>query len=485
MLPCAINTTTTSGSQPATNRLAGHPVLERESGGAGGSLATLERLDRLGLTDGIWSLDRDNPESDFVSDAFWNALGYAPDSSARAGSWLDCVFAEDRAATLASLDAHFKDPAVPFDQTMRVRSATGHTVLIRSRGSTVREDNGSARVIGLHTVIGDLRRAQLSDKLSDVLSLSDEAIIMWSPTSGVLRWNRGAERMYGIARQTILHQQHLDCLEPRFPEEWSTILNLVTGGETWNGEVEWTRPDGTTLITETQLQQIVQDGGDATILQLDRDITAKVELARRQQTLTRELNHRVKNLFAVIRALLRLAAKGEADIKQLVTNLDTRISSLAAAHIVSLGHQAADGAPLDELLDAVLSAYAADPTKLTTKGPHCWVSQDRITPMGLILNELATNSVKYGAWSQGSGAVDVGWHIVESEEARMLSLHWRERQPQFTPPAELTPGFGSELITMSARQMGARVNRHWQEDGLALSLTLSLERDEPTNDNRA
>ncbi|GAB5374538.1 MAG: hypothetical protein AcusKO_10000 [Acuticoccus sp.] len=411
----------------------------------------------------------------FVTDSFWEALGMeVPPRGPHLANWFDHVFAEDRDSAMDNVAAHLADPTMPFDQTLRMRAADGHTVLVRARGVAIRRHGAPDRMLGTHTVINDLRRDDLSNKLSEVLALSNDAIVVWSPGCGVKRWNRGAERLYGLLRPAILRHHHFDHLAPVFPRPWPEIEHQVAAGEPWRGEVEWTRPDGRKVITDTQIERITVDHRGTLLLQVDHDITDKMELAERQRTMSRELNHRVKNLFAVIRALTKLTARGQRDIATLVDNLDRRISALAAAHIVSLGHETVDGAPLDEILHAVLSAYPPTPAALSLDGPTLRLSQERVTPMGLILNELATNALKHGAWSTTGGHIAVRWRVREAEGGFLLAIRWTETAPGFAAPDTSASGFGTQLIDLSVRQLGATMRHSWGAEGLDLMLTLEV-----------
>lgn len=434
------------------------------------------------LVDAFWYWDLDKRENCFVTDEFWEALGLDPIGRHHKFShWIDRVFEEDRESVMANVAAHLADPAVPFDQTMRMRAADGHTLLVRSRGVAFGGKGEPARMLGSHTILSDMRRNDLTDKLSEVLWLSSDAIVVWSRTCGVKRWNRGAEQLFGLPKPAILRGQHFDQLSPTFPQPFSEIERQVASGTPWGGEVEWTRPDGRKVITETKLQRISVNCGVALILEVDHDITHKVELAQRQRTMSRELSHRVKNLFAVTRSLVKLTARGHSDVPMFVAELDRRISALAAAHVASLGHAELDGAPLIEVLTAVLSAYPPHPAALSMAGPPIILAQDRLTAMGLVLNELATNALKHGAWGTVGGHVAVDWAVSKAEGGDVLSIRWKETVPDFVPPATVTPGFGTQLIDLSLRQLAGTLSRRFGPEGLELTLIQPIAPGQPAS----
>ena len=204
----------------------------------------------------------------------------------------------------------------------------------------------------------------------------------------------------------------------------------------------------------------------------------ELEEARdRADLLARELNHRVKNLFAVIRSLVKLSAMGQDDVPLLVRELDQRIAALAAAHTVSLGCESTDGGPLGEILGAVLSPYPAEGSALSIDGPPVDLPQSKITPMGLILNELATNALKYGAWSTREGRVAVTWSLTREAGATRILLVWKEHSPGFSVPDAAPPrrGFGTDLVEMSSAQLQSVMTRAIEPDGIRITLEFEIE----------
>ncbi|UOM35579.1 sensor histidine kinase [Acuticoccus sp. I52.16.1] len=426
------------------------------------------------LTDGLWFWDLLEPDNCYISPGFWRALGFAPSTRPPLmAHWRALVFEEDLAAFEEKIAAHLANPATPYDQVLRCRTADGATLRVRSRGVALFEDGAPRRMSGTFDVLGDMREDVLSDKMSEVLELSQDAISVWCMRRGVRRWNRGAEAMFGFTAEEMQGEIAHERMWARFSSEWPEILATIERGRSWTGEAEWHARSGRTVYTSTTLQRMAISGGDTLVLQVDRDVTAKVELRERQRVMTRELNHRVKNLFAVIRALVKLSSLGQDHVPALVRELDQRIAALAAAHVVSLGYEMEDGAPLGEVLEAVLAPYPASRAALELDGPSQWLPQSRITPMGLILNELATNALKHGAWSSLEGRVSVRWERVHGDGAELIRLTWEEISPSFRPSGtEATRrGFGSELIEMSTAQMGAVLSRSEGRAGVRLTLT--------------
>ena len=199
----------------------------------------------------------------------------------------------------------------------------------------------------------------------------------------------------------------------------------------------------------------------------------ELEAARdRADLLASELNHRVKNIFAVVLAIVRMSAREQPEAKPVIEGIAGRIHALLVAHETTQG-TASDGsggeANMTALVETVLAPHRSDGNAVTIDGPEAVLSSRQATPLGLVLHELATNAVKYGAWSDTGGSIDIGWEHSGTGEDRELALHWDEHCPT---PAEASEreGFGSMLMKSSAQQLGGSVDRNFQADGVRVDL---------------
>ncbi len=197
------------------------------------------------------------------------------------------------------------------------------------------------------------------------------------------------------------------------------------------------------------------------------------EARDRADLLSRELNHRIKNLFAVVLAIVRMSGRGDLDAKPALDRVATRISALLNAHELTQSGGAAVGAHLGKLIETAVAPYRSDAHKCDIAGPELILSDAHALPLGLVLHELATNAVKYGAWSQPGGMVKVHWTIADDQEAAMV---WEEHC-SFTPPqhaADERVGFGTKLAESSARQLQGSIERNYAPHGLVLRLVFPV-----------
>ncbi|MCV0382911.1 MAG: CHASE3 domain-containing protein [Erythrobacter sp.] len=197
--------------------------------------------------------------------------------------------------------------------------------------------------------------------------------------------------------------------------------------------------------------------------------TALGEARDQADLLARELNHRVKNLFAVILAIVQLSSRDRPEAKEVTDSIAERIRALLTAHEVSQGELDRQVASLISLVETTLAPYRS--TKLTAniEGPEVMLPAKQVTPLGLVLHELTTNAVKYGAWSSG-GSIDVSWQTTGSE----VQLIWREHGVTIESEPERR-GFGSMLMTSAARQFGGTLDREFLPDGVEVRITLPLD----------
>jgi len=194
----------------------------------------------------------------------------------------------------------------------------------------------------------------------------------------------------------------------------------------------------------------------------------EIEVQRdRAELVSHELSHRVKNLFAVTMSIISVTARSETDPKIAAEKTRSRIQALARAHELSSGQNLMRTAPFGDLLEAVVRPYCPPGAVLRLTGPKKVLPARLLTPMGLIFNELATNSVKYGAWSAPLGTLTVDWTFASDET---LTVVWQEQLAEDGPPQPGRDGFGSTMIDLSLQQAKATMERRWGEQGLTARL---------------
>lgn len=171
---------------------------------------------------------------------------------------------------------------------------------------------------------------------------------------------------------------------------------------------------------------------------------ARVRAEDMQTVLNRELSHRLKNTLAVVQSIARQSLRDVGE-REIVEAFENRVLAMSRAHDVLL-EKSWLAARMRSVVENVL-AMQADLNRFTLEGPDLNISPEAALSLSLLLHELATNALKYGALSAAAGRVDVAW-CAEDGAAPNLKLSWTESGgPAATAPSGRT-GFGSKLIRM-------------------------------------
>ena len=206
---------------------------------------------------------------------------------------------------------------------------------------------------------------------------------------------------------------------------------------------------------------------DARFVGVTYDVTAEREMLEQRELMLREMNHRIKNLFAVISAMVSISARESGDPAELAKSLRGRIHALAQSHALSGRRHDTSSAPLRDLIETVTAAMR-DGQEVTLEGPEIVIPDSQITSIALIFHEWATNSAKYGALAVSDGKIDVSWTCEDG----VLSIKWDETGT--TQSEEGEAGFGSNLIDGTARQLHAEVSGKRTDTGYCRRLQFEL-----------
>jgi two-component sensor histidine kinase len=211
------------------------------------------------------------------------------------------------------------------------------------------------------------------------------------------------------------------------------------------------------------------------------ETTERVIAEERQRLLLRETNHRLKNLFAMIDAMISLSVRSARTPQEFAQALRGRLAALLRAkELVRPGtmgreHAASERTTVDALVRTILQPYDDDifRKRFTASGPDVVVGATAVTSLALALHESATNAVKYGALSEPNGTIRINWKTQGDD----FHLEWEETGgPAIVVPPK-AEGFGSVLTERSvANQLRGKIDHDWQRNGLKLTLTIPLDR---------
>jgi two-component sensor histidine kinase len=205
------------------------------------------------------------------------------------------------------------------------------------------------------------------------------------------------------------------------------------------------------------------------------------EAVEQQQTLTREMSHRVKNLLAITSGIVSMTGKTATTPKEMTDSVLGRLNALAQSH--ALIRRTAEipeqrNGNLESAIETVLRPYDRDTRSLrhshsTPSGPAVQLGEQALTNLALVFHELATNAAKYGALSTPRGHVHAAWRI----EAGRLLISWQETGGPKVEGSPKTQGFGGKLVQHSVvKQLGGELSYDWHPEGVRANLTIPLER---------
>lgn len=234
-----------------------------------------------------------------------------------------------------------------------------------------------------------------------------------------------------------------------------------------SGEYRWTL--GRALPVRDDNGRITRWIGTCT------DIHESKLIAERTELMSRELSHRIKNIFAVVAGLISLSSPKHNETARFAKELASRISALGRAHNFARPHSVLsdpghDFGSMHGLLREILKPYEINgKVRCNISGEDVPVGERSATPIALVIHELATNAVKYGALAVQDGEVDI---ITEAGDTAIL-ITWIERGG---PPVTAIPGhagFGTQLSEIGiSSQLGGNIARYWNRDGLKVVMTV-------------
>jgi two-component sensor histidine kinase len=192
---------------------------------------------------------------------------------------------------------------------------------------------------------------------------------------------------------------------------------------------------------------------------------ARLRAEERQRLLNHELSHRMKNLFSMVQVVVAQTLRGAADVDDAREVLSQRLIALGKAHDILLGG-AAERAPLAAVVREGIGVLEGASERVRVADPEIEVGAKAALWLALMLHEMTTNAMKYGALSVPDGRVEMSWSIREGDDGPLLRLAWRERGgPPVRPPAR--KGFGTRLIERGLTgQVGGVLSLDYPPEGV-------------------
>jgi PAS domain S-box-containing protein len=369
-----------------------------------------------------------------------------------------------------------------FDIEKRYVRPDGSTVWVRNSVTAVRGPDGAVEsVLAVSTDITDRKNAETALRESETRfrNMADHAPVMiWTtdPSARCTYLNRSWYELTGQAPEEALGFGWLDATHPDDrPEGEAAFLAANARRAPFRLEYRLRRHDGEyRWAIDAAAPRFAEDGAFLGYIGSVIDITERKRMEERQNLLINELNHRVKNTLATVQSIAAQTLRNAPTTEAARDAFESRLLALSRAHDV-LTRENWEGAGLHEIVAQAVEPYSNQcEDRLHLSGSDIRLAPRMALALAMALQELATNAAKYGALSNATGEVKIGWKINRKAAPPLLRLRWEETGgPPVLPPQRR--GFGSRLIERSlAQDLGGEVRIDFAPSGVVCTIAAPL-----------
>lgn len=348
--------------------------------------------------------------------------------------------------------------------------------------------NPAGQLVGAVNMMIDLsdrwRSEEAAYRLAAIVESSDDAILAKDLNGIIMTWNRGAQRLFGYTADEVIGKSVTVLIpQDRHDEEPAILAGIRRGERIEHYDTIRRRKDGSLIDISLSVSPVRNSKGEIIgASKIARDITERRRAEEQQQLLLREMDHRIKNLFALASSVVTLSARSATKTEELVASVRARLNALSRAHALTL-RRISEGASSGEqattmqtLIRTIVSPFDStgdgEESRVSINGPDIAVGGCSVTSLALLLHEFATNAAKYGALSQDTGSIQ----IECLEDGPQFVLIWTEYGgPEVGEIG--AEGFGTLLgrATVSS-QLGGEIQHDWSAPGLKIRLSVAVDR---------
>jgi PAS domain S-box-containing protein len=285
-------------------------------------------------------------------------------------------------------------------------------------------------------------------------------------------------KLTGFDRAELLGRSFNSLLAPGGDSDAMTQVNAAFAHSTDNDpEIHCRRKDGSKFCASIFISPVRDESGE-----LVQQFVSFVDLSKHKQaqaqsrTLIDELNHRVKNILATMQSIVWQALRKSTDARVVGEAIEARLAALSRSHDLLTREKWGSTGLHNIVIDALepFGVSGARTERLVVKGDNIRLSPRVSLALSVAFNELATNAVKYGAFSNEAGSIEISWTTARASNGEQLGLHWKEKHgPPVSAPSRR--GFGTQVIERGlAQELGGSAHLDFQPTGVEFTLSFPL-----------
>lgn len=317
-----------------------------------------------------------------------------------------------------------------------------------------------------------------ADHLRLAIEAAGVALWAWNVDTDALRMDERAFDLWGVPRGNLV--QFAELSERIHPSDRDRVRAAFAATRAIVGpyEIDFR------IIVRDELRWVSArgQGDDAGIRNrvmfgVFLDVTGRKQAEEGHELLAGEMSHRVKNLLAIASGLTVITSRSATSAADLASSLTARLAALGRAHdlVRPLTLNQRGAALLGDLLTVLLAPYddkEAFSGRIRVAVPRVGIGESSATTLALVIHELATNSMKYGALSSPLGTLDVAAAAPDTD----LVIVWTEHGgPPVVDPGQ-AGGFGSALMKRGVASLGGAIDCEWLAEGIVVSIRVSMDR---------
>ena len=300
------------------------------------------------------------------------------------------------------------------------------------------------------------------------LALSDIASFRIDLESGMIEWGGAYMKIWGEdAGEAVTEvETAMARVHPEDRDIVSAAMSAAAApGEKYEARFRIVLPSGEIRWVEGY-GDYLEANGRPTLTGVNKDITHAVDQQEQLRLHTRELHHRLRNLFATLQSIMALTKNSATSIDDYIERINNRLRALNRAQQILLDTNFVTGS-----FAALVKDLCMTYPRVRWSGPDIILPENAMVSISLVLNELATNAAKYGALTTDKGLVRIQWAIRAEDGQDIVELQWSESGGPVAETVPSSAGFGSSLIDHSiTRNLRGEIQRDWAADGLICTI---------------